>query len=288
MPRKPIRLRSFARLTVFSLLAGCAAGAAVPGDKPFFVLMGDAPYSAGDLPRLDSLIADVNAAKPAFVAHVGDITSGRGPCTDEWFRARKAQLGKLSAPLVLLPGDNDWVDCHRTGFDPLERLRFWRSLFCFSSLKLERQNAEYCEHVRWQHEGWLFVALNVQGSNDNLAMPAEHAARSRAVLAWIDDSERVMKEKKLKGLVLLMQANPFLKPRAGAGNAFEKYLIKIETLGKTYPERIVLVHGDSHTYRDDRPLSGVRRVEVHGSPFVGWLRGRAAGDALEIGVGGLY
>jgi hypothetical protein len=25
-------------------------------------------------------------------------------------------------------------------------------------------------------------------------------------------------------------------------------------------------------YRDDEPIPGVRRIEVWGSPFVGWLR----------------
>ena len=249
--------------------------------------MGDTPYSEAEVRRLDDLITDLNRHEVAFVVHVGDITSGRGPCTNEWFLARKAQFDRLRHPLVLLPGDNDWVDCHRTGFDPLERLKFWRTLFCPSG-KVEKQGGEYCEHVRWQHQGWLFVALNVQGSNDNVARAAEHAARSKAALAWIDDSERAMNRRRLKGLVLLMQANPFLKPRPGAANGFAPLLEKIEVLSKDHPERIVLVHGDSHIYRDDRPMSGLRRVEVHGSPFVGWLLGRPAGDALDIGIGGLY
>jgi len=39
----------------------------------------------------------------------------------------------------------------------------------------------------------------------------------------------------------------------------------------------VLVHGDLHTYRDDRPLPGLRRIEVWGSPIVSWLRIDAGG-----------
>jgi len=294
MPGRPIRFRSFARLTAFSLLAGCAAPAPDPAEKTAFALMGDTPYSEGEVRRVDELIDDLNAQKLAFVAHVGDITSGRGPCTDAWFEARRAQFRRLRHPLMLLPGDNDWVDCHRSGFDPLERLAKWRSLFCSLSgdFSVQLQESEYCEHARWEFGGWLFVALNVQGSNDNLgrtaAMDAEHAARSRAVLAWIDDSERVFRERKLRGLVLLMQANPFLKPRGTGASGFDALLEKMASLGSAYPKRIVLVHGDTHTFRDDSPISGVRRIEVHGSPFVAWLKAHAAGAALEIDVGGMY
>jgi len=288
MPRRPTLSRFCAALTAFSLLAGCAVRAAVTHEPGAFAVMGDTPYTEGEVRRLDELIDDVNAARPAFLAHVGDITSGRGPCTDDWFRARKAQFDRLRVPLVLLPGDNDWVDCHRSGFDPLERLRFWRSLFCNSSLKIEKQPGEYCEHVRWQHEGWLFVALNVQGSNDNVRMADEHATRTRAVLAWIDDAEKTFAERQLKGLVLLMQANPFLKPRGGAPNGFTPVLQRIESLAGKYPERVVLVHGDTHTFRDDRPMTGLRRIEVYGSPFVGWLQLRPGDGRLELELGGLY
>jgi hypothetical protein len=260
---------------------------------PEFGLMGDTPYSEGEARRLDALIDDLNAQKLAFIAHVGDITSGRGPCTDEWFAARKTQFDRLKHPLVLVPGDNDWVDCHRSGFDPLERLAKWRALFCLQNLQLqvERQSGQYCEHVRWEAGGLLFVALNVQGSNDNLgrnpAMDAEHAARAREVMAWIDDSVKVFDERRLGGLVLLMQANPFLKPRSGA-NAYEALLQKLEALGAAYPRRVALVHGDTHRLRDDFPLPGLHRVEVFGSPYVAWLRGSAADGQLAVEPGGQF
>ena len=256
--------------------------------------MGDTPYSEGEVRRLDALIDDLNTQQPAFVAHVGDITSGRGPCTDEWFEARKQQFARLRIPFVLLPGDNDWTDCHRTGFDPMERLAKWRTLFCYSDqlpFNIERQDGEYCEHVRWQFQGLLFVALNVQGSNDNLgrtnAMDAEHAARSKAVLAWIADSEKLYNEKKLKGLVVLIQANPFLKPGRGA-NGYDAILEQLTRLGATYPGKVILVNGDTHIHRDDQPLPGVRRIESYGSPLVGWLRVSIEAEKLRVEAGGLY
>ena len=273
------------------LFPACAAQTRVPGDVRF-ALMGDTPYSEQEADRLDRLIEDLNQEDLAFVVHVGDITSGRGPCTNDWFRERKRQFEKIRHAFVLLPGDNDWTDCHRTGYAPTERLHYWRSLFCEGKFPrgLERQRGEYCEHARWTAGDTLFVALNVQGSNNNLGrttgMDAEHLARMKAVLAWIDDSERVLRSRKLARIVLMMQANPFHKPRAGP-NGFEELLERVKRLVADNPRAVVLVNGDSHTYRDDEPLPGLRRIEPWGSPIVSWLRGSITSE-MTLGVAGLY
>jgi len=130
-----------------------------------FALIGDAPYSAAEAAALDAMIEQMNQEDLAFVIHVGDITGGRGPCTDEWFEARKRQFEKFRHPFVIVPGDNDWVDCHRTGLDPMERLSKFRELFesgntslANRDLRLERQSGryeEYHEHLRWIAGGVL-------------------------------------------------------------------------------------------------------------------------------------
>jgi hypothetical protein len=270
-------------------LSSCAAQPQQAGEQRF-ALMGDTPYSESEVERLDRLIADLNADNLAFVVHIGDITSGRGPCTDEWFQARKAQFAKIRHPFVLLPGDNDWTDCHRSGHDPMERLMYWRTLFCTRE-NVEVQRGEYCEHVRWQAGGALFVALNVQGSNNNLgrtaAMDAEHAARMKAVLAWIDDSERAFRSGKLGRLVLLMQANPFLKPRTGA-SGYQALLVRMRRLVDENPGKVILVNGDSHVYRDDEPMPGLRRIEPWGSPLVAWLHGTIVRGEIRVRASAPY
>jgi len=255
--------------------------------------MGDTPYSESEVKRLDHLIGDLNGEPLAFVVHIGDITSGRGPCTDEWFAERKSQFARIKPPFVLLPGDNDWTDCHRSGMDPVERLAHWRTLFCQRGgpLRLEVQRGAYCEHVRWQLNGILFVTLNVQGSNNNLgrteAMDQEYAERMKAVLAWIDDSERVLQGRKLAKIVLLMQANPFNTPRKGP-NGFESLLQRVDALVAANPGKVILVNGDSHTYRVDEPRPGLRRIEPWGSPLVSWLRATIAGGDLSVSVAGMH
>jgi len=245
--------------------------------------MGDVPYSHTQANLLDGMIDRMNAEQLAFVVHVGDITSGSGPCGDEWLAARKKQFARFRHPFVLLPGDNEWTDCHRSGFDPLERLAKWRALFCFPipEISLERQKGKYCENVRWVHDNVVFVGLNVPGSNNNLGNdPLEHGERMQAVFAWLDEAETAARTR--DGLVVLMQANPFLRPRLGGANGFDGMLQRLRRLGTTYPGKVVLVHGDTHQFRDDEPLPGLRRIEVYGSPHIRWARARVerAGDRL--------
>jgi hypothetical protein len=87
-----------------------------------------------------------------------------------------------------------------------------------------------------------------------------------AVFAWIDQSAALARQRGLR-LALLMQADPFVTaPRDGYGALREK----LRELGAR--QRTVLIHGDTHLYRDDEPIPGVRRIEVWGSPVVDWLR----------------
>jgi hypothetical protein len=136
--------------------------------------MGDAPYSQAQANLLDSLIDQVNAEPLAFAAHVGDITSGEGPCDDDWLHARKRQFERFRAPFVLLPGDNEWTDCHRTGFDD-GCLAKWRQLFAFRSRFRVSSASNGIARTRAGSRG-PFRGRNVPGSNNNpgtRAMDAE-------------------------------------------------------------------------------------------------------------------
>jgi len=244
------------------LLAGCASA---PHGGFTFGVMGDTPYTEGEVRRLDTLIEDLNKESLAFVVHVGDIGSSVTACDDAWLEARKQQFARIRHKVVVIPGDNEWSDCR----DPPARLAAWRRLFCAVPFEVERQPGEFCEHTRWVAAGFLFVALNVAGSNNNVKNAAEHRHRMAAVLGWLDDSAAAAKERGLN-LVVIMQANPFiLLPRDG----FASLRGRLEQLGRERPGQVLLVHGDSHTYHDDEPIPGVRRLETWGSPIVSYIRG---------------
>ena len=287
---------------LLALLAGCAAPLPdTNAEDVSFALMGDTPYNDAEVRALDALIDDMNARDLAFVVHVGDITSGRGPCTDAWFKARQRQYQRLRHPFILLPGDNDWVDCHRSGFDPMERLDKMRRLFHSGdesigqrTIRLERQSsnplfAEYREHVRWIAADVVFIGLNVQGSNNNLgrtpAMDEEHRWRMVAVLAWLDEGMTLARERRLAGAVIMVQANPNFEARyrrrAGVGDGFEVFREALRAHALRFGRPILFVHGDTHLYEQDRPpndpstgkpIENFVRVGVPGSPQVRWLK----------------
>ena len=283
-------------------LSACAAHVAPPLPSAEraalrFALIGDTPYGALEAAALDSMIEDINREDLAFVIHVGDITSGQGPCTDEWLEARKRQFEKFRHPFVIVPGDNEWVDCHRSGFDPTERLAKFRELFesgdtslAERSLRLERQSgryAQYREHLRWIAAGVLFVGVNVQGSNNNLgrtpAMDAEHRARMAAVLAWLEDCVRLAEGRRLSGMLIFAQGDPDFegKMQRKRSNGFADFRSALRDLALRFGKPVLFVHGDTHFYRHDQPIAdpatgeplrNFTRVVVFGSPQTRWIR----------------
>ena len=287
---------------LLALLAGCAAPLPYTNAEDLsFALMGDTPYNDAEVRALDALIDDMNGQDLAFVVHVGDTTDSGGPCTDAWFEARRRQYQRLRHPFILLPGDNDWVDCHRSGFDPMERLNKMRQLFHSGeesigqrTIRLERQSsnprfAEYREHVRWIAGDVVFIGLNVQGSNNNLgrtpAMDAEYRRRMAAVFAWLDESMTLAAARRLAGAVICIQANPDFerryRRRPGVADGFEDFRGALRAHALRFGKPILFVHGDTHLYEQDRPLNDPAtgkpiehfvRVEVPGSPQVRWLK----------------
>jgi hypothetical protein len=206
--------------------------------------------------------------------HLGDIGASRDACTDAWLDERKAQLARLRAPLVMVPGDNEWTDCR----DQAARLAAWRARFCAAPFAVQTQPGEYCEHRRWQAADLLFVTLNVPGSGNNRRDPEERSRRMQAVLGWLDDSAELAARRDLT-LVVLMQADPFVAlPEDGYASLRER----MKALGRARPQRVVLAHGDSHVWMEDEPWPGVLRLEVWGSPFVSFVRADSAAGAVRF------
>jgi len=290
-----------ASLLLLFALAACTAHIPPPLPSAFhpafsFALIGDTPYTEGEAAALDAMIDQMNREELAFVIHVGDITGGRGPCGDEWLEARKGQFERSRHPFVIVPGDNEWVDCHRTGFDPIERLAKFRELFESGDsslgerkIALERQSgryAEYREHLRWVAGNVLFVGLNVQGSNNNLgrtaAMDTEYHIRMAAVFAWLDDSLRLARERNLAGMLIFAQADPdFEGVLRRKRDGFAGFRDALRDLALKFGKPVLFVNGDTHLYKLDKPLADPQtglpianftRVVVFGSPQTRWIR----------------
>ena len=257
--------------------------APLPDGKVAFGILGDTPYSENEIRALDGLIGRINAQDLAFVVHVGDIgTSARTQaCSDAWLEARRGQFAKIRHPFMMLPGDNEWTDCAKHGMDPLSRLAAWRRLFCVEvgGLALERQPG-HCENVRWQAGGMAFIGLNVPGGGS----PDLGDARMAATLEWLDESLSLAESRDLRRIIVFLHADPRFE-RVGRDDAYARLRGVLATHSAWFKERLVLVHGDTHVYRDDEPHPGLRRVQVWGSPLVSWLRVSLAGKRLRVESG---
>ena len=287
-----------------------------------FGLIGDQQYTAEDEAKFPNLISDLNDANLVFVVHNGDFKGGVSPCSDQTFSRRKEAFQTSKHPFIYTPGDNEWTDCHDRragGHDPLERLAKLRDQFFQGdeslgqrTLRLTRQSndpqyAKFRENVRWAYGGVLFVTLHMVGSNNNLGrtpqMDAEYRERNAANLVWIKQAFDLARRDGNKGLMIITQANPGFEnkwdlrrleipfgpmgpmgrpPEQRKQTGFDDFLAALETETLAYGKPVVLVHGDTHIFRIDKPLVGSKsrrtienftRVETFGTPDVHWVRG---------------
>jgi hypothetical protein len=274
------------------LLAGPSRAAeTIGGANAFsFVALGDVPYNIpGDYAKFDRLIAAVNALRPAFTLHMGDIKSSSTPCSDEILQKALNQLQTFEGPLVYTIGDNEWLDCHRKsagGYDPRERLAKLRTMFFATPgqslgrrpLAVESQAAlmpdypAYVENSRFVHNGVVFVGVHVPGSNNGFEAIDPEAVkeffdRDRANVAWINAGFARAAEIAAKAVVIFMQAE-FDEARLPNGtmprqSGFVRTLDAIEAGATAFRRPVLLVHGDQH-YFSVQPLKNSRGLAIPG------------------------
>jgi hypothetical protein len=286
-----------------------------------FGLWGDMPYAkTNDGDKMPALIKDINNADIAFSIFDGDIKDGSSQCTDDVYTSAIALFNSFKAPVVYVPGDNEWTDCHRTnngGYDNLERLNHLRQVmfsqtesFGQQKMPLEHQGAvgnNYVENTRWVKGNVVFVGLNVPGSNNNRvsdaaactaksartvaqcdADNAEYAERDAKNIEWIKQSFDMARTQRANGLVFVMQADPgFDLPETEDLDErtlpqFDGYTAFLNALAeetKNFAGQVLLVHGDTHFFKLDKPLMNqadllpnFTRLETFGSPNIHWVK----------------
>ncbi|WP_448808599.1 metallophosphoesterase family protein [Agromyces bauzanensis] len=293
------------------IVSSTAPAQAAPGastaaqDESFsFAVIGDVPYGTDQFARFPAMVSELNEQDDLrFVSHLGDIKAGSARCTDEYFAAIRAQFDRFEAPLVYTPGDNEWVDCHRTNngsYDPLERLDALRSVF-FSNpgktlganMPVSVPDAALPENVTFGVQRVAFSVLNVQGSNNSLlpwtglgmtepttAQLQEVAARTAADVEQLERTFADAKATNARAVVVMTQADMFDPFLLAAGAAEHPELVSgfrpiVEALAQGSREfggEVYLFNGDSHVYNDDAPLAaGSPWLEVYGQDSIDTL-----------------
>ncbi len=292
-------------VSILTFSSGCARvpGAEQSGGAYQFAIIGDAPYSEEQERQFLSVIDELNATSLAFVVHVGDTKGGENsPCSEEQLQHAHDLIQRIEHPVIYTPGDNEWTDCHREsngGSDPLEWLQKIRAIYFQDDsslgqkpMPLQRQSEnpefkEYPENARWTLGPVMYVTLHVVGSANNSGRTPqcdrESEARNRANEVWLREAFDVAYKQGLRAVVVVMHADPWFErepddPRRAPYNSLLTEL-EIETLFFDGP--VLLVHGDTHQFRVDKPMlsqtsgeviENLTRVESFGAPHVHWLR----------------
>lgn len=313
--------RALAVAGAAGLLFAASGWATARAETFSFGLWGDMPYEkANDALKIPALLASINASDIAFSLYNGDIKDGSSKCTDNVYTDALAMFGQMKKPVVYIPGDNEWTDCHRLnngGYDNLERLAQLRKVMYATPgslgqtrIPLDHQakpGEKFVENTRFVRGGVVFVGLNVPGSNNNKVLDdkdctaksarkpehcaadnAEYAERDAANIQWMKDGFKVAKEQKAAGVALVFQADPGFdlpeteelderkNPVVSGYTAFLDAVVK-ET--EAFPGQVLLVHGDTHFFKMDKPLysptkllPNLTRVQTFGSPAIHWVK----------------
>jgi hypothetical protein len=306
MPSKTIKITTAAAVLALGLLASQPATAADTS--------GNTPDSHRPSPSASSGTSPTApprspSSRPAsrtstrtrdlkFVAHVGDIKNGSSVCSDEYFSYIRTQFDTFTHPLVYTPGDNEWVDCHRTNngaYNPLERLDKLREVFFNEPGKTlgatmpvkTQENLGLPEDVRFTQNRVAFSVLNIQGSNNSLlpwsglgktaATPeqlAEVEHRTDAVLAQIRETFRDAERRNDRAVVLMTQADMFDPSLLAAASAdpdtvsgFREIVQAITEETNRFDAPVYLINGDSHVFAENQPLAaGSPWLDIYGQP----------------------
>ncbi len=319
-----LRFTVCAALTIVAavtLIVGASADAMSQTRKFSFGLWGDMPYAkANDGPKIPALLNSINASDIAFSIFDGDIKDGSSKCTDNVYTDALEMFGKLKKPLVYIPGDNEWTDCHRVdngSYDNQERLAHVRKVM-FPSLKslgqtkmsLQHQGKlgeKFVENTRFTYGGIVFVGLNIPGSNNNKVIDdkdckkkssrtpancaadnAEYEERDAANVTWMQEAFKIARKQKAPGIVLVWQGDPGFdlpeteeldESKAPEVSGYQNFLKKVVTETEAFGGQVVLVHGDTHFFKVDKPLytptkllPNLTRIQTFGSPAIHWVR----------------
>lgn len=254
------------------LLSGLVSFTSREYDFRFFAI-GDMPYRVPeDFGRFEKLISAINKERPAFTVHVGDIKAGKNPCSDAYYEKIYGYFRNFKQPLIYVPGDNEWTDCHREGaggYDPVERLQKVRSVFYKDNKSLGQQKLDlltlnsytgfekFVENAIWEKRAVTFATLHVVGSNNNLktdsaATNEEYKERNAANLFWLEETFNRAKLNQSRGIVLFLHAA--LNYKDTEHNGFRDFTRKLRQEALAYHKPILLVYGDHHRFQVDKPL----------------------------------
>ena len=203
------------------------------------------------------------------------------------------------------------------GYDTLERLAYLRKIMFPAGRSLGRRQMpllnqgrageKFVENTLFSHGGIVFATLNMPGSNNNQILNelectyksvrtaadcetanAEYLERDAANIGWMRQAFNSAKAQKARGLVLVFQADPGFdlpeteeldESQAPRYSGYRNFLAGVVAETEQFAGQVLLVHGDTHFFKVDKPLysptrllPNLTRLQTFGSPLIHWVR----------------
>ena len=203
------------------------------------------------------------------------------------------------------------------GYDALERLDHLRKVMFATvnslgqtTMPLEHQGApgtKYSENTRFSYGPVVFSSFNMPGSNNNWVLSgyecshksartpeqcdatnAEYRERDAANVTWLEESFKAAKAQKARGVVLVFQADPGFdlpetmdkdESQLPQFSGYRNFINQVVKQTENFDGQVLLVHGDTHFFKMDKPLYSPKRVlynltrlETFGSPVLNWVK----------------
>lgn len=203
------------------------------------------------------------------------------------------------------------------GYDTLERLAHLRKVMfdktnslgpkSFPLENAKDQDILFIENKRFVKNNVMFVTLNIPGSNNNKVLDqkecknksartevqcdqanAEHLARDAANINWLKSSFIKAKELNVRGILVAFQGDPgfdlpetedFDESKAPLVSGYQNFLQAVVKETENFKGQVLLVHGDTHFFKVDKPLysptkvlPNLTRLQTFGSPSLHWVK----------------
>ncbi len=236
------------------------------------------------------------------------------PGDNEWADCHKIKEGggsyNAATGQIVYAVDGGGKLIDYAGGDPVANLQLVRSIFFATpgktlgtSMSVHTQAQEfdpafpndsnYVENVWFEKSKVLFVTVNVPGGSNNDTDPwygapamspvqaQEVANRTAADLRWLDVAFKQAGSSGAIGMVIQVQADMWDLDGAAPAHiaAYKQFIDSIAAQSKTFGKPVLMLNGDSHTYRSDNPLAASAPCVIEPSPGAPAIACTSANDA---------
>ena len=146
-------------------------------------------------------------------------------------------------------------------------------------------DAQFVENVMWASHFFVFMTLNIPGSNNDTlpwaspfsnptAQAQENSQRTAADIRWMQQAFATAIKKSARGVVIGLQADMWDPAQVVAGgdglSGYTSFVQALATEALAFGKPVLLINGDSHVYGSDHPLADPSSAtgKIHKTPAV--------------------